>query len=266
MAKIPQSGGGFELHPEGEGEGVFLGYFDHGMEDHPKWGEKWKIAAKVMSTSHAYEYTHEDKSGKEVTETRPFILSQKMNMATGDRSDLAKFRKRMLGRKLTGNENDDVMLVTEDDSESQGVSVRYEVVHNAWKSPQGDEMTFANIDYIKVVDDKRSITDEEKDLVTRVQEAIYKRIEEAEKEVKEGGGDDEGDEERDGDDTDYMVVAAKWIEFLSEADVYSNEKVENYTAFIKTAEKSSLKKFITRCEKHCKEAGLTIPEFDDLPF
>tara|TARA_R100000306_G_C4380997_1_gene144345 strand:+ start:5750 stop:6526 length:777 start_codon:yes stop_codon:yes gene_type:complete len=258
MARIEKSSS-YEIHPEEAGEGVVLGWFDHGIETHPKYGDKHKVALKIMSTTHSYVWDGEDEKGKPIREERPFVLTQKVNLATGERSTCYKLRRKLLGRALRDSENGDLALVTETDPESQGISVRYEIEHNKWAPPGGEEMTFANIVFLKVTEDAREIKPEELELSERIQEAIFKRIEAREEEEENGGT---------GQVDDLKLTAINLITFLGSQGVYDKEKAENYKAFVDTASNKKLEVFIARCEKDAKDSDLKIPvgTYDGLPF
>ena len=251
----------FEVHPQGQHEGIVYMWKDRGIIP-THYGDKHRGLIGIESISSF------------MTDGRPYIIVESVNIAFGKKARLRERREQILGRPLTDDEAYDF-----DPRELMEARVGYVVKHR-----EEEDSVWANIDALWRVEDqgKGILVNDIVVLEEAPEKASGEVSEETSEETSESNGDP-GIERQDHEGgTDYQQWigdaqgrvdhALRLLDRLADSGLVSQDEAGSCIAKVQAFSAENLALTIKRWEDKLSKAGVSLPVAagstggDDLPF
>jgi hypothetical protein len=232
----------FEVHPQGQHEGIVYMWKDRGIIP-THYGDKHRGLIGIESISSF------------MTDGRPYIIVESVNIAFGKKARLRERREQILGRPLTDDEAYDF-----DPRELMEARVGYVVKHR-----EEEDSVWANIDALWRVEDqgKGTLVNDIVVLEEAPEKASGEVSEETSEETSESNGDP-GIERQD--------HALRLLDRLADSGLVSQDEAGSCIAKVQAFSTENLALTIKRWEDKLSKAGVSLPVAagstggDDLPF
>ena len=229
----------FEVHPQGQHEGIVYMWKDRGIIP-THYGDKHRGLIGIESISSF------------MTDGRPYIIVESVNIAFGKKARLRERREQILGRPLTDDE-----AYNFDPRELMEARVGYVVKHR-----EEEDSVWANIDALwRVEDQGKGIL---------VNDIIV--LEEAPEKASGDVSEEEASEANGDPDIERQDHALRLLDRLADSGLVSQDEAGSCIAKVQAFTDENLALTIKRWEDKLSKAGVSLPVAagstggDDLPF